>query len=197
LNLNKEKIWYPFHNIFERCIGYKKTTHKYSRDHMIFWTSGKIGSKTAVMDSWKEMNKTPSVIFNDWKIVFEKNVGFPVPVGLNCWMWGDIFYIPKSKFKGFEAISSILNKHNVFLEFAVPIILYGLASHNDIEVLDGKYLWYAERQFAHTVFVENVKHFLHAIKVSDILDNLNYKTFFCSKVFSQLIYAIKEPIPFF
>jgi hypothetical protein len=164
LNLNSSRIWYE---IASKSLCQLTNTPNLFLDGK--WNLPGVG-RTAVTQMWNEMNRTKSILVDEYFKIFHTNIGGNAT--FVCKKASDLFYIPKSKFKSFAFISSIYYKHKVFLELAVPMIIYGLSPFEDIDILRGRYLWSdAERSAPFKVF-ESVQHFLHPIKLAQIWNNL-------------------------
>ena len=74
----------------------------------------------------------------------------------------DIFYLPKKLFYDFNIISKLFVANNVFLEFAVPIILTGIEKF--YEHLQGYYFWQIQTDIK--TYYNQIKHFSHPVKLS-------------------------------
>jgi hypothetical protein len=151
LNLNQSRIWFVPTNISKDC-----TIQRTPGDG--WW--GKTIGRSAILEFWKEINRASSPIIDDWQMTLARNGMRQVePVDVRtCKVMSDIFFVPKSKFASFEVMSSLVYNNRVFLEYAVPLILHGLSPLEDIEILDGSYLWGGERAAENTLKVfESVK----------------------------------------
>lgn len=94
----------------------------------------------------------------------------------------DIYYIPSKYREKAIQLCSLMEKHNAFLEIAVPTMLTCLDDKNTWELLRGKYVWDWEnngRKNAFEHYSENLD-FFHPIKFSDIKNRE-----FVTKVFSK------------
>ncbi len=91
-----------------------------------------------------------------------------------CKDGSDIFYLPKKLFHDFNIISKLFGANNVFLEFAVPIILTGIDKFN--EHLQGYYFWQTQTDIK--TYYNQIKHFSHPVKLSQYNTN-EMRRFIC------------------
>ena len=77
----------------------------------------------------------------------------------------DIYYVPARFVSDVNWYLTFYLKHKLFLEIAVPVVLYGLQSHQDMEHIKGTFLWYGERNDPWTFFNPRL-HYLHPVKFS-------------------------------
>ena len=82
-----------------------------------------------------------------------------------CKEASDIFYIPKNLFYNFNLVSKIFESNNVFLEFAVPMLISGLGQFKfTSNSIQGLYYWGLQLNLVNDYF--KVKHFAHPFKLS-------------------------------
>ena len=82
----------------------------------------------------------------------------------------DWFYLPKSKFKSFRFIGELVRKFNIFLEYALPLILHGIEEENSIFLINSTYIWYQ------LYTLKSIDHFgdaIHPFKLSSLYSKEN------------------------
>jgi len=109
--------------------------------------------------------------------IYAQNTG-PRKLCLNG--WSDVFYISKQHSQAYMFISKIFEEHKVFLEVAVPTILFMLAPTNEQEDMNGVYYL--------SMFGQMGPRFLHGPlkRTPDYLNGVNFfKSFSWNITFSH------------
>ena len=86
--------------------------------------------------------------------------------------YSDVFYVPRRLSSEFLELGRLFLKHGVFLEIAIPSLIWGLSSHEEIQPLPGVQVWDVEtrdRPWMHFRKSELFgKFYLHPIKWSSL-----------------------------
>jgi hypothetical protein len=98
-----------------------------------------------------------------------------------CVHGSDFFYLNSKNFMAYHFISSLFRQFNVFLEIAVPTILAGLESENNIYLINGTYIWF--RQISLNIY-DSLGYFAHPVKISKY-HNTPYGKIFCDKYIKE------------
>ena len=77
----------------------------------------------------------------------------------------DIYYVPARFASSARWYLTLFLKHRLFLEIAVPRLLFGLQDLEEIETLNGTYLW-KEKRLDTWKFFDPHHHYLHPVKFS-------------------------------
>ena len=101
-----------------------------------------------------------------------------------CWGQSDMFYLPKTKYKEFHYITSLFQRHNVFLELVVGTVLSGLAPLKEIDIIRGSYQWECNHCFSFDwdyskveSLYKNFTHFYHPVKLGLLTRGTGNKNF--------------------
>ncbi|ESP05594.1 hypothetical protein LOTGIDRAFT_152451 [Lottia gigantea] len=104
-----------------------------------------------------------------------------------CVVYGfsDITYFPRTMNKDFIYYADIFAKHKFFLEIAIPVLIVGLTSRDNIFMIAGSYLWGQERNHYQNFY--NTSHlFFHPFKWSVELNKDEGRQFLCEEYFPYL-----------
>ena len=82
----------------------------------------------------------------------------------------DYFYLPKSKFKSFRFIGELVRKFNVFLEFAVSLILFGIEDETSIKHVNSTYFWFQDYSLKD---IDRFGDLIHPFKLSSVYSKKN------------------------
>ena len=77
----------------------------------------------------------------------------------------DIYYLPARFARDVSLYLTVYLEHHVFLKLAVPMVVFGLESHDDIDPIKGSLLWREQRAQVWK-FLNPQGHFLHPVKFS-------------------------------
>ena len=77
----------------------------------------------------------------------------------------DIYYLPARFVRDVSLYLTVYLEHHVFLKLAVPMVVFGLESHDDIDPIKGSLLWREQRAQVWK-FLNPQGHFLHPVKFS-------------------------------
>ena len=101
------------------------------------------------------------------------------------WVGSDFFYLPKSYFKSFRFIGQLVRKFNIFLEFAVGLILYGIEDEKSIIMTNVSYDW------GHVFNIKDIDQYgdlIHPVKLSHYIyskqKGFNFCEFFLKKKYN-------------
>jgi len=176
--LNTDNYWYQSIPVCQKIYDFK-SRNKWPPD-VRYWFATPYGEKSInkTYDSIKKI-----ISFNDSeanKKVFKKFVQ-TFRINLNessndtntilskiCKDGSDVFYLPKRLFYDFNIVSKLFATNNVFLEFAVPIILSGIDKPKN-ENFQGLYIW--DRQTNILIDYNKIKHFSHPFKLTHYNSN--------------------------
>ncbi|XP_041376329.1 probable glycosyltransferase STELLO1 isoform X1 [Gigantopelta aegis] len=139
------------------------------------WRNSEFGKK-AYLSSMSEFKQVDKSRYNAFKQTLNANTklsdGF-------YHQPSDIVYIPTRLKEHFIFINRIFVRHRLFLEMAFPTFIAGVEYINKLVFLKGKYLWYdGSRKYAEKRFNKDV-HFLHPVKIKQVLNATNGVKFFC------------------
>ena len=89
----------------------------------------------------------------------------------------DVFYLPNKFFHSFQLIAGICRDSNLNLEIATPLILYGLDSPNNTELLSVKYQWHEphKESFKARYYPSDVA--FHPVKISTFKNEIERRDF--------------------
>ena len=85
----------------------------------------------------------------------------------------DIYFVPARLAPSARWYLTLFLKHRLFLEIAVPLVLYGLQSIEEMQHLEGRWIWGADRYQAWKFF-NPLHHYLHPVKFSNPKDQDGY-----------------------
>ncbi|RUS86837.1 hypothetical protein EGW08_005374, partial [Elysia chlorotica] len=167
---NKSSIWIPSGRVFPLNITQPNGSIKW------YWWKSKYG-KSALTSATYELSKTdpPSgiVSLQELRQNMYQSTGNEDTI-LHAEI--DIYYVPSRFAPDVIWYFSVFLKHRLFLEIAVPVVLYGLQPRSTIVNITGNILWNEDRHQPWTFF--NPQHqFLHPMK---FVTGKNQKQF-CSK----------------
>ena len=161
-------------------------------DKTKFWIDehGQYFNCTAGINSWKWWNLNDKMAYRQVLSVFESiakdsiltkyfhtlHINGEHGVDSCLFRSSDIVYVPKSVKKEVTYLLNLFLKHNVFLEIAVPMALYGVMDKRDILLFKSVCLWGEERSDPWKYFLPE-KIFLHPVKFS----NPSNRKPFCEK----------------
>jgi hypothetical protein len=103
---------------------------------------------------------------------FKRNKVYAVNQG------GDVFYLPKRHFASFIELGELFRRNGVFLELAVPIILFGLDEKKDFEIIKYGYNFYGHFNYKQ---YDDVLYFFHPAKLSVVEKDAEQRQLFCKK----------------
>jgi hypothetical protein len=84
--------------------------------------------------------------------------------------------LPNKYFQAFIEIEKIYRKHNVFLEYAVPMMLHGLDEAKNFEFLEDGYNWKARFMYENYPLLTS---FYHSAKLSYVESKPLQRRLFC------------------
>jgi hypothetical protein len=99
----------------------------------------------------------------------------------------DFFYLPKSKFMDFHFFSNIFRRFSVFLETAVPTILFGIDYDNTARMHVNHTYYWGSRYFFQTY--DNVGELVHPAKLSEY-KKTKAGSLFCSYFIQEMLSKI-------
>ena len=156
---NKTNIWMTTDAIFPF------TTKKLDQNKHWMWWASEYG-KRALTNATSELAKVkppPGIISpQELKEMTRQNSGAE---GIVFKGISDTYYVPARFAPHVKWYLSLFLKHRVFLEIAVPVVMYGLQSREMFEKISGKSIWNDERKKPWKFFNPN-HHFLHPVKFS-------------------------------
>ncbi|GFR78229.1 conserved uncharacterized protein [Elysia marginata] len=129
------------------------------------WWSSPAGKK-ALLNASLELSRTkfpPGVTsLQKHKWMLQKNTGQPNAIFRSI---VDTYYVPARFAPDVRWYLTLFLKHRVFVEIAVPMVLYGLQLRAEIETITGSSIWGRDRKHPWQFF--NLTHqFLHPVKFS-------------------------------
>ena len=95
----------------------------------------------------------------------------------------DVYYVPAHVSAEVKFIMAHFARHKVFLELAVPMTMYGVATGSDVSLMEGTNLWDWHRPLAWNVFYNETKHYMHPVKFS----NSSHLGPFCKQYLTRLL----------
>ncbi|GFO03122.1 conserved uncharacterized protein [Plakobranchus ocellatus] len=153
--MNKSRVWATnsFHYTLDTNSPKKKWT----------WWDRPVGQRAFHLAVKDIRTKTPIGI-KSWESMMKSVESAAGGSGLIKRGLSDLYYIPKRLQEEAKWYLSMFKKRSVFLEIAVPILLYGLEPASDIEALTGTSVS-LERNHMWS-FYNSSAHYVHPIKIS-------------------------------
>ena len=111
-----------------------------------------------------------------------QKLGIKTKQGLVFHCMADIYYIPARWAVDVKWYLTFYLERRVFLEIAVPMVLFGLEGRDEMELIDGKYLWVHYRKTTWKFF-NPLLHYLHPVKLTQKINQDK----FCSQYVPLLI----------
>ncbi|ESP05593.1 hypothetical protein LOTGIDRAFT_152450 [Lottia gigantea] len=129
-------------------------------------------------------NKTPQYLTDYLQIENRLNI-FGNSTKSVVYGFSDITYFPSTMNNDFIYYADIFAKHKLFHEIAIPVLIGGLTSRDDIFMISGSYLWDKERNYYQNFY--NTSHlFFHPFKWSVELNKDEGRQFLCEEYFPYL-----------
>lgn len=170
-NFSSRKIWY--HSTRGCNITYEDRS-KWVYDAK-YWLGTEFGAPAlknafehleSQLNNLNKTEETDLIILKRFFQIYNSNLNLDKnqkKISTICKDTSDLYYLPNDFFSTFNFMSKIFRSHNLFLEFAIPIILRGLDEISSTQILDGLFFW--PQQFILNEWYSKVKHFGHPVKV--------------------------------